>query len=66
MLLTQEQTQIYYNEKLTDNLEDLFLCEEAQRRLELGIKTTIPAEQLYAEAGITQQELDEAEDVDIE
>ena len=49
-----------------NELEDMLLCDETRRRLEEGLHATIPAEELYAEAGITQKEIDEAEEVEIE
>ncbi len=52
--------------KLMNELEDMLLCDETRRRLEEGLHATIPAEELYAEAGITQKEIDEAEEVEIE
>ena len=52
--------------KLMNELEDMMLCDETRRRLEEGLHATIPAEELYAEAGITQKEIDEAEEVEIE
>lgn len=52
--------------RLTEIEEDYFLLLEASKRLEDETQTTIPMDCVMANLGISEGELEEMEDVDIE
>jgi hypothetical protein len=56
-------------QEMLDEIQDQYLvgiAEERLKRLDRGESKTIPWEEMMAELGITQEELDEMEDVEIE
>ena len=53
-------------EELLEQIEDLELMLEVEKRLEESDGTTIPFEEVLAKHGITQEDLDSMEDVEFE
>lgn len=53
--------------KMIDEIEDRKLLEEAARRLKnFDPKKAIPAEEVYKKLGITEEDIEKMEDVEIE
>lgn len=53
--------------KMVDELEDMKLMEETARRLKhFNMSKAIPEEEVYRKLGITKEDIDKTEDVDIE